>query len=240
MLKRKRIETVSVVDQVCEAIKEMIQEVPLKPGDKLPSEQELADSFGVNKLSVRMALQKLNTLGVIEKRNGEGSFVKNFSISPLLIDAAGFYDTEAHMNDIQEMRSLLEGDSAVKAASTASEEEKEELKRRLKAYNETLFDMLSERTDETTRAQIEADMAFHMQIVHMSHNQMYVEIYRMIQKLIENHILRLVAAREADLKKVQRESDIHNALCEAICDGRGEDARKIVHRIVDIREEVLP
>ena len=87
MVRQKKIETVSVVDQVCMAIKEMIITTPYRPGDKLPSEQEIAEAYGVNKLSVRMALQTLCTLGAIEKRNGEGSFVKRFSISPLLIEA---------------------------------------------------------------------------------------------------------------------------------------------------------
>ena len=46
MRKQKRIESVSVVDQVCDAIKELIIETPYHPGDKLPSEGEIAEAYG--------------------------------------------------------------------------------------------------------------------------------------------------------------------------------------------------
>ena len=58
-----KIKKVSVVDQVSEALKDNILNHTWEPGDKLPSEGDLADTFGVNRLSVRMALQKLNNAG---------------------------------------------------------------------------------------------------------------------------------------------------------------------------------
>ena len=51
-----KIKKVSVVDQVSEALKEKLLNHTWEPGDKLPSEGELADTFGVNRLSVRCLL----------------------------------------------------------------------------------------------------------------------------------------------------------------------------------------
>lgn len=55
-----KIKKVSASEQVCEAIQDQISAGVWKVGDKLPSESDLAAKFGVNRLTVRMALQKLN------------------------------------------------------------------------------------------------------------------------------------------------------------------------------------
>lgn len=73
-----RIKKVSASEQVCEAIQEQISGGVWRVGDKLPSESELAQKFGVNRLTVRMALQKLNALGIVETRTGSGTFVIEF------------------------------------------------------------------------------------------------------------------------------------------------------------------
>ena len=66
-----KIEKISVIDQVVDEIKQTIINQELKAGDKLASESEMAELYGVNRLSVRMALQKLSTLGVIRARAGQ-------------------------------------------------------------------------------------------------------------------------------------------------------------------------
>ena len=75
-----RIRKVSASEQVCEAIQAQISSGVWKVGDKLPSESELAAKFGVNRLTVRMALQKLNALGIVETRTGSGTFVIEFDV----------------------------------------------------------------------------------------------------------------------------------------------------------------
>ncbi|MBQ3664420.1 MAG: FadR family transcriptional regulator [Clostridia bacterium] len=239
MRKQKRIESVSVVDQVCDAIKELIIETPYHPGDKLPSEGEIAEAYGVNKLSVRMALQKLTTLGVVDKRNGEGSFVKEFSLSPLFSEAVDFYKKGVRLQDVQELRQLLEGDSAFKAAFQATEEEKQVLKERLNDYNEQMAKMKALRSNERFSDMLEADTAFHRQIVHMSHNQVYEDVYTLVIKLVEDHIISLLMAREDALRNMEGAHDIHNELCRCICEGNGEEARRISCRIVDAQEEIV-
>ncbi|MFR1050737.1 MAG: FadR/GntR family transcriptional regulator [Lachnospirales bacterium] len=54
--RKMKITRVSIVDQVCSSIKQDIADGIWKAGDKLPSEAEFAETFGVNRLSVRMAL----------------------------------------------------------------------------------------------------------------------------------------------------------------------------------------
>ena len=65
-LRSPKIRRLSVVDQVSDSIKQSLLDQVWKEGDKLPSEGELAEYYGVNRLSVRMALQKLSTLGLCQ------------------------------------------------------------------------------------------------------------------------------------------------------------------------------
>ena len=134
--RKMKISRVSIVDQVCDSIKQDIADGIWKAGDRLPSEAEFAETFGVNRLSVRMALQKLSTLGIIETRVGEGSFVCSFSLKPVLSEISIFYEGADQYHDIQQLRNLLEYECMRLAAHTASEQEKAELKEALDHYYE--------------------------------------------------------------------------------------------------------
>ncbi len=59
-------------DQAAEQIKELVSSKQLSPGDRLPTETELADSFGVSRLSVREATKALEYLGMVEAKTGVG------------------------------------------------------------------------------------------------------------------------------------------------------------------------
>ncbi|MDE7214060.1 MAG: winged helix-turn-helix domain-containing protein, partial [Anaeroplasmataceae bacterium] len=80
----KPIKRVSVSEQIFEQIKEKIISGELKPGDKLPSENEFCKIYGVSRIAVRQALNTLLTLGLIETKFGEGSFVKQPSSGQVL------------------------------------------------------------------------------------------------------------------------------------------------------------
>ncbi|MGQ9473234.1 MAG: FadR/GntR family transcriptional regulator, partial [Candidatus Caldatribacteriaceae bacterium] len=69
---------------VQEAIKRYILENKLKPGDRLPTEQELTELLGVSRTSLREALKSLQALGIIEIKPGEGTIVRAFNFDPIL------------------------------------------------------------------------------------------------------------------------------------------------------------
>jgi GntR family transcriptional regulator, transcriptional repressor for pyruvate dehydrogenase complex len=76
-LQRVRREGVSA--QVFQQLKTQIIQGAWRKGDKLPSEGEMSESFGVSRVSIREALQRLATLGLLETRHGEGTFVRGLS-----------------------------------------------------------------------------------------------------------------------------------------------------------------
>lgn len=191
--RKLKINRTSIVDQVCQRIKQDIVEGTWKPGDKLPSEAEFAEAFGVNRLSVRMALQKLNTLGIIETRVGEGSFVRDFSLQPVLSELTVFYEGEDKYRDVQQLRSLLENECLDLAIRSATDEDKQHLKEALDHFNHCLA-LFNEDIDDPQNLDkmVDADFNFHYQIIQMSHNQLYKDIYYMVQQLVRDHITKLV------------------------------------------------
>ena len=71
----KKIKNKSVVQTVVDSITKAIIAGDLKPGDKIPTEMELAESFGVGRNSIREAIKILVYYGVLEIRRAEGTFV---------------------------------------------------------------------------------------------------------------------------------------------------------------------
>ena len=75
-MKATPVKRISISEQIAQQIKEQIISGELKPGDKLPSENELCKMYQVSRTSVRQALANLSSLDLIETRFGDGSHVK--------------------------------------------------------------------------------------------------------------------------------------------------------------------
>lgn len=232
---QRKISKISVVDQVADEMKEKIVSGEWKPGDKLPSESDIAQMYGVNRLSVRMALQKLGTLGVIETRVGEGSFVQEFSFYPVLSEMVDFLQYGERLDDIREMRFLIERASALKAAEHCTPADADELKEVLGNYCNEFDRYNSEATDQNLHSFLKADLALHMQIVKLSGNLLYLEIYQMIQKLITLHISQLINQR-----KTSQQTDaviyrqMHIQLCDSIISHNREMTKKTLSALLNI------
>lgn len=232
---KMKIEKISVVDQVVDEIKQTIISDKYKAGDKLPSETEMAQLYGVNRLSVRMAFQKLNTLGVIETKVGDGSYVRDFSMYPIINEIVDFYNGEDRLEEIQQMRRLLELECVALAMKLATDEEKDELKRCLDRYHKIRDLMLSNESESLFEQTIDADLEFHSQIVKMSHNRLYEEIYYMVQKLIRSHISTLMKKRRIWMKQLGNDlHDGHDYIYEEICNGNISAAQKLIDEMLDI------
>ncbi len=219
--RKMKISRISIVDQVCASIKQDIADGIWKAGDKLPSESEFADTFGVNRLSVRMALQKLSTLGIIQTRVGEGSFVCDFSLKPVLSEISVFYQNEDSYKDVRQLRNLLEYECMRLATIFSTDEEKEELRIALAHYSKLSLEYnLNIDSEEALERVVDADFNFHYTVVKMSHNKLYKDIYYMVQQLIRDHIMQLISTRahrrnEMGLPPLG-ESDTHNKIYDCI------------------------
>lgn len=119
----------SLTDDAIDRIKQMIIDGHLKPGDRLPKEQELADSLGLSRGSLREAVRALTVTRVLTTRQGDGTYVTSLSPSEL-IGATSFivdFHNGTSLLDFFHVRRVLEAEAAAHAARRLTDEQLEEL-----------------------------------------------------------------------------------------------------------------
>ena len=117
-----KVQVPRISDAVAASLERRILEGSLKSGDRLPPERELATDFGVSRPSLREAIQKLALKGMVQSRQGGGTYVTNAL-------EATFFDPwqdmmGSHPNlreDMLEFRRMIEGQAAEWAAERATE-----------------------------------------------------------------------------------------------------------------------
>ncbi len=158
----------SQTDVVIETVKSMLREGTLRAGDRIPIERELALQLGVSRGSLREAIRALIALGVLEARQGDGTYVTSLD-STRLLSPVGFY-AELHgpssAVELLAVRRVLEAESAALAATRLLKSELDELEAILARVDE-MFAGTEEPDAERT---IEADVEFHRLIARASGN----------------------------------------------------------------------
>lgn len=124
-------------------------------GERLPTERELAEQYGVSRPTLREALIALEMLGMIEARHGLGIYVTRANV-PV---ASSSYDFEIGAFELIEARRLFEGEAAALAAATIDESQLAELER-----------LLTLMADENELKGEDADKEFHMVIARATGN----------------------------------------------------------------------
>ena len=120
----RRVHRTTISDQICEQMKQMILDRTWKPGQKVPSEGELAEQFGVSRASIREALLKLNAVGLLESRFSGGHYVREAgadicmnAILPIV------YVSNNSVMEVLEFRQVVEARIAGLAARRAGTED---------------------------------------------------------------------------------------------------------------------
>ena len=163
----RKLEKINITDQICKEIRKNIIDGYWKEGDKIPSENELAEMMGVSRISIRAALQKLQVLGYVETRGGEGSFVRKFSLSNIFnVVSDDIIMNDATVAEIREFRKNMELDCCRLAIERGTKQEIEQLEEILKS----LANMIKKDDPDDF---FEMDKSFHMQIAKMSRNSLY-------------------------------------------------------------------
>ncbi len=173
-----KIDTSLIKEQVYEKCRDMIFSGSWKPGDKIPSENQLCEFLGVSRVSVRSALQSLEAQGYIEIRRGEGSFVKPFSISSSLellypIMALG----EKDIVDVLQFRLILEPHFMPYVVQEASKEDI--------AFLEDILDEMDKRKDDTP-LYARLDEQFHLKLVDIISNTVLSKVYTTLLKVFNS------------------------------------------------------
>lgn len=191
----------------------------LNPGDSVPPERELVESYAVGRSSVREALRILESRGLIESR-GNGAFTVAELRNPLnhsldLLLAAD----EADYRELFEVRRILEGEAAALAASRRT-------KAQLEAMTVAVDDMRTGLSSEERF--IDADLRFHLRVFDATRNRVLVHLMNAIRALLQ----RSLASSYHIPGSPERAIEMHGLILEAIRRRRPEEARQLMQEHV--------
>ncbi len=221
----------NLTDQIFDYLKDQITEGVWKPGEKIPSEIELAENLGVSRMSLRNAIKKSNLLGLTETRIGEGTFVCQFNMRNYIKElySAGLLTQD--YNKINDLRYILQYGSIEFAMETNSLEDD------ITDLRLTLESMKKAALSNDMDSFHQADMKFHRQICKMSHNDLLYMMYDAIESLLNNLIKENVNKSVATYGDLSMVLEHHIQLMEglekrdfSICDHALKASRKRSHQ----------
>lgn len=205
----EQVKRLSISEQAYEQLRRQIGQGEWKPGDRLPSENELAAALGVSRITVRQALQKLATQGLVETKLGEGTFVRVFTPGSLMHGMLpAFFLGGSTLLEVLEFRGLIEAPIAELAAQKAQDADIRTL--------ETIYDRMLKSRD-TGKVFFHADLDFHLELASITGNSLAIETYTILKDLLEIAMERIVSIR-GDMQGVY----YHQLLLEAM---RRRDAK---------------
>ncbi|WP_221622239.1 FadR/GntR family transcriptional regulator [Larkinella rosea] len=199
-----RIKRESLADAVGKKLQQQIASGHYAIGEKLPSEPELMQHFGVGRSTVREAIRILANKGLIRVQQGLGTFVElqQNSVEP-------FHQSlqRAEGDDVNEVRQLLELKIAEKAALNRTQEDIEFMTVYLQNRHQAALQNRPE-------ACIEADIQFHIRLAMASKNEVLVDLYKIIADKMKKSFMEVFITTETLLSK----QSMHTALLQSVAD----------------------
>ena len=202
-MKFEQVKRVRVFEEIVQQLKDYFAQGELKPGDKLPSERELAEQFNVSRVSVRQALTILEAQGLLVRKVGGGTYKvsdADFEVTQLV--NLLMPETETFEEPL-EVRLLLEPKIASLAAHRATAEDIELMEDSLRRQKEKV---------EAGELIIQEDSEFHYAIARATKNGIIVKLVEAIHDM-------LWQTREKSIKAVgggRRSLEGHYPILEAI------------------------
>jgi GntR family transcriptional regulator, transcriptional repressor for pyruvate dehydrogenase complex len=215
MTKIRVINQNSVAGQVVRQLLNYLVSSNIGPGNKLPSERALAEHLGVGRSTVREAVKSLHLLGIVEVRQGDGTYLRGTesTILPQILEW-GLVLAQPHARDLVEAREYLEIFVARRAAERMTGEGAEQL-------DGCIQRMADAEVSGRTQDFVEADVEFHFHIAEQAGNSVFVDLLRSIRTLLHVWITRVVES-EGVGDTVQQ----HVRIAEAIKAGDAERAEE--------------
>jgi GntR family transcriptional repressor for pyruvate dehydrogenase complex len=211
--------------QVVDHVRRLIEAGRLKPGDRLPPERELAKRIGVSRPSLRSGLRSLQAMGVVQARQGAGTFIADgpprLGEAPLRFLAALHGFTRDKMF---EARRVLEVGCAGLAAERASGEQMAAMAEEVAS----MFATLDEPLDF-----LRHDVQFHRAVAAGSQNPVLATLIDTVAELVFE-TRRSTVERATDLKE---SAEMHRRIYQAIKARDGERARRTMGEHLDLARQ---
>ena len=175
------IRPAKIGDAIADHLEKLILEGVLRPGEKLAAERELAGKLDVSRPSLREALDKLQSKGLIETTNS-GRIVAQF-LAPLTRPLAGLFADKPRVTaDYFEYRKLIEGQAAALAAARATDVDRAAIEECCNSMRKA-----HEMDDPSQEASVDADL--HQLIYESAHNVVIMHVMRVFSELMRHDVL---------------------------------------------------
>ncbi|MBS3787089.1 FadR family transcriptional regulator [Candidatus Bipolaricaulota bacterium] len=221
--------------KVAEQIIELIEKGDLGPGDKLPSEHNLAEKMGVSRPSVREALSGLQALEIVDTRTGSGTYVSESILESKLVSPdLSLMEKEASHMQIIEARKFLENTMLGIAINNFEDSHFE-------AVEEALSRMKEHSTEKEYEDYMDADHDFHKALVKLTGNPLVVEAAQPLLATIKDSLYRELTHKYylVDDSRIKRCFNTHQELYGAIKDKDLEKAKDCISRHWELMESAL-
>ena len=221
------IAKISVSDEIIEIIKKQIMEGKLRPGERLPSEEKMADKLRVGRGTVREALKVLIYMGFIERKN------KAAVVSHSIRDKIFPNDIMERMRQCKNVMEMIEARQIIEPGITRTAA--------IKAKKGDIDILLSscegmEKHTDDPEQFITYNNRFHHHLVHSTGNQILIDVMHGIQDLMRKNLEFFVK----NSKKIKdRSIRFHRNILQAIIDGDPDRAEKeMVAHLKDVEKEM--
>ena len=214
-------------ESIVQQLDVLIRQGELEHGARLPSERAMAEQFKVSRSSVREAIRSLELQGLVVTKRGSGTFINTQDLESVvallastLSSGPGAMDT---LDDIFEMRHVLEPEIAAMAALRASPEE-----------IARLSEILEEQERQIAKGEtgVDADTAYHFALATATHNAALVKVVSAVEDILSR-------SRNQTLQTPGRPSlslASHRRILESIKAGDSEEARRAMDHHLTVVE----
>lgn len=209
----------SLTKQIADQIEQDISIGKYAIGDKIPTEPELCALFGVSRNTIREAMQSLIHAGILEARQGDGTYV----IAKERLQVV-FFDLmhKTTKLEINEVRNLLETHIVLSATQNATQEDIASMEYHLNRRNNS-SDTVKENTDN--------DILFHQSIAIATHNNLLIHMYQYVSQYFIAFILEKFENTQSDYSYID---GLHNDLFLAIKNKDTIIAQKTIEKILTL------
>lgn len=225
-----RLTSERLSDQLAARLMARVEGGELTPGDRLPTEQQLAQAHGVSRTVVREAVHQLRSKGVLVSRQGSGVYVALPAPNQALAFDSQVLGSLTAVVQIVEVRRALEGEIAALAAERANRTQIASMRRALRGIGVAVA---------AGGDGVDADLLFHRSIAEASGNPQFSRLLGFLEQYLREamRVTRANEARHPDFGDAVRQE--HQAIFDAIAARDAVAARQAATRHMELASRRL-
>lgn len=225
----EQVKSSSAPERVVKQFLQNLETGKMQPGQKLPTQEQLAAMFGVSRSSIREAMNALVMMGYLEITQGRGSFIRkdvpNENLSRSLL--TDFFE-KANLFHLMEIREVLECYAAEKAAVIANEENLAFLRKSVNIFEDSGDDF---------QKFLAADLDFHIALANAANLPEIGDLVKVIHKTINRKLAVVFATSRQE--KIVKSIDTAKQIVHYVMSGEGKQAARCMRNHLSTLQENL-